>query len=896
MQIVRVELENIKSYESGEFEFGPGLIAICGPNGAGKTTILEAIAWSLFNKLPYTQKDFIRRGERRGSVNITFISPADGREYVVYRDTTGRHYVYDPGTKIKLVEGNNDVMRWIKEQLRVDPGMSLEMLFESAVGVPQGKLTVSFSNPPADRKKEFDKILRADEYARASEELKAVTHLIESRMAQVREEMARAEEQVSMLGGLIIEYEGLKAEIPELERQLELAKQNCDRLRAEKERLEELRRKLEKAESDERIASREIERLQEDITRLSEDLRESREARLAIEAAAPGFNAYNEANARLGKLLEEQRRRDELNGQLAEKKRELARIEASLESLREKLNQIKLQEEELIRLAPSIKEQEELEGRAGKLRLELGRMADIQGDADSIAKELERLRAKIQELARKIAEAESARTKASELESLKAEHQRALEDVTRLRLSIEQDEKFLSGIRGGLCPLLQEKCLNMKEGQTLDQYVKLQIANRKDELDQLERQRRALEEKMKEAQEAQNVLASLPTLRAQQQEAEGERARKESSLAQLLDRLSSMGRLQEELRQVERLLDELGDPRGRARAIKGNISGKEELLRQIESAQSEERRLTEDVSGLQSLLDELVGLDQEVDRQRELLIRYEADHRTYLEKKAIADQLEARARELDRKNKELEGRKREHENLVASLSRLRSLYDEAQYETIERDLQEELIRQGKLEDRLRSSRERAECLKLRIEELQESERKLESLRAQRDRLEQLGQLSGFIRDLLKRAGPHITESLVYSISLEANQLYRDITGNQNVTLRWDPEDYDILLEENGHERGFANLSGGEQMAAALSVRLALLKELSDLRIAFFDEPTANLDEQRRRRLAEEISRITDFDQLFIISHDDAFESFAYQVVHVPGAGAGSLERKRAGAD
>jgi len=77
------------------------------------------------------------------------------------------------------------------------------------------------------------------------------------------------------------------------------------------------------------------------------------------------------------------------------------------------------------------------------------------------------------------------------------------------------------------------------------------------------------------------------------------------------------------------------------------------------------------------------------------------------------------------------------------------------------------------------------------------------------------------------------------------------------------------------------------MAAALSVRMALLKELSDMRIAFFDEPTTNMDEDRRRNLAEQIGRIKDFDQLFVISHDDSFEGFTDQIIALGNQGNGS---------
>ena len=99
------------------------------------------------------------------------------------------------------------------------------------------------------------------------------------------------------------------------------------------------------------------------------------------------------------------------------------------------------------------------------------------------------------------------------------------------------------------------------------------------------------------------------------------------------------------------------------------------------------------------------------------------------------------------------------------------------------------------------------------------------------------------------------------------------------TLRWQ-EDYGIVLEVNGRERAFAQLSGGEQMSAALAVRLALLQEMSDIAVAFFDEPTTNLDDVRRGALARQIVGVRGFQQLFIISHDDSFEQSTERLIRV----------------
>ncbi|OUC07510.1 hypothetical protein RY27_14485, partial [Litorilinea aerophila] len=67
---------------------------------------------------------------------------------------------------------------------------------------------------------------------------------------------------------------------------------------------------------------------------------------------------------------------------------------------------------------------------------------------------------------------------------------------------------------------------------------------------------------------------------------------------------------------------------------------------------------------------------------------------------------------------------------------------------------------------------------------------------------------------------------------------------------------------------------------ALAVRLALLREMSNIDVAFFDEPTANLDEARRSALAQQILQVRGFRQLFVISHDDTFEQATQHLIRV----------------
>jgi exonuclease SbcC len=140
-------------------------------------------------------------------------------------------------------------------------------------------------------------------------------------------------------------------------------------------------------------------------------------------------------------------------------------------------------------------------------------------------------------------------------------------------------------------------------------------------------------------------------------------------------------------------------------------------------------------------------------------------------------------------------------------------------------------------------------------------------------------LTDFMRQVIREAGPHVTRRLVQQVSLEAARLFADVMSDHSARLRWQ-EDYEIVLEKDGRDRGFQQLSGGEQMAAALAMRLALLRELSSIDLAFFDEPTSNLDDARRDSLAEQILSVKGFSQLFVISHDDTFERVTNNVVRV----------------
>jgi exonuclease SbcC len=1013
MLISKVELENIKNYDEAKYEFEAGVTAISGPNGAGKTAILEAIAYALFDSLPYKKEDFLKRGTKKGSVRVTFVSAVDGREYTVYRDTTNGYYVFDPITKAKLVEQKNQVANWIKEHLGVEPSTDLKTLFTSTIGVPQGTFTVDFAEQPAKKKVGFDKVLRVEEYQNASDEMRSAIKLVDSKEAELSAEIARLEGEVAALDGILAERARQEVMSKRLKQEIGSAEKEQDSIRKELQRLDALQRNIESMTSETSLLKARAEGLEKNRVALADEVQRCQIAREIMITATDGYVKHNDATARLAELEPLAIKRDQLKVALSEKEREQYRLEASLNALQERLKQIEDDKKVLQSLGLLIIEQSTLEQQRAELQNTLTELNLLKRQTDEGEIEIRRLRAEFQELKIQIEETEKLKEVVESLPTLEDERKRIeveysemrvaierlilkkkeagnissrlaklaaeikilegevlsannveelaqnlpqlesdnqflIEQVTELKLSITRENKFLSEVQDGLCPLLSQRCLNMKEGEGLDQFFKLQLGNEQERLSKLEQQRKEIQIRLvaarnasqkvaalsaqrtqlarfnqdyevegknlarlnkeveaikgsdkgslllkeqlqkidgdlKQARAAQAKFSALESLKERQDKLKIEGKAKSDALNESKSRVAAIEGLHEKLLGVDRELLQLDDPRGRSKQLEASLA--KEL--EIQALLAETLKREKDIQGLlESLLKDLLTyskLDEQISAARYLRAESTKDYQTYIANQPLANSLEQRLVELQVVENELKGCLEGLNELKGILDEALSQYDENLHQTCKEKLEELIHKLATLSSELNNASIRLKELEGEIEKLFEAQRKMQKLAEEKDRLIKLSSMSDFIRDLLKKAGPFITEAHLQSISIEANQLYREVTGNPMVSLRWDAG-YEVVLEEEGHERPFVSLSGGEQMSAALSVRLALLKELSEIRVAFFDEPTTNMDEERRRNLAQQIGRIKDFHQLFVISHDDAFEGFTDRVVTVGNDG------------
>ncbi len=715
--------------------------------------------------------------------------------------------------------------------------------------------------------------------------------------------------------------------------------------------LETERTERDRLRADQAEAARTVVSAEADARRLEESLARAADARMSLAALA----------SEVARQEEQERERDRLRDLLAHARaarERLAPLERDLEDLRK-------QHAELTARVRSAEAFEGAQGRAVNLESErtgvetkLSRVEKALAERKPVARqrkelsvEIERLRQSVTALERDARAFEQSATEATRLPALEARERELTQQAAALRASIAQDEQNSAGAKGGICPILHERCKNLaEEGRTFEDYFSVQHQTNRAQLATLEQENKGLTRDVRAAREAEKSQTRSETTRARLAHEREQLAARETTLARLDAQLESLtdadervlGELQSEmfgidsswkkareealayaevepLRQrlaeiaeegkrkrgerdllaagaegepmlsqdindVERTLRELRDPRGRAAALSIEAAREATLQTGLEAARV----------SLQSLNKAKATLDAELSRYAELDAKWAsataerertaAAHREYLESKSLADTLPARESETKAAGEQAAQVKTAAEDARREHERATGVYDRARHGEERTALALARERAAATAAQGEAAREVEARLKTELARLDEVRASLREEFLEKERLERVFEATDFIRDTLKKAGPLVTESYLYNISIEANQLFRDITGEGGRSLRWS-KDYDIVLEEGGHDRPFGNLSGGEQMVAALSVRLALLKQLSDIRVAFFDEPTVNMDAERRERLAQQIGLISDFDQLFVISHDDTFEETVDHVVAVTRAEA-----------
>ncbi|MGF1538076.1 MAG: AAA family ATPase [Elainellaceae cyanobacterium] len=915
MEILSVILRNFKAHRDRQFEFKPGTNAICGENGAGKTSILEAIGWTLFNYSSGTKEDLIHNEAASAQATVSFVSSRDGRTYDVQRCTSRGYTLYDPqlGQRLPYTRIESEVLPWLRQHLGLSPVTRLEQLFKNTIGVPQGTFTADFQLPIEKRKQVFDTVLKVGEYKQLYSQLASLKRYGEGQVQLMAQAIAQYEETLSGLdelqgqqAQLVQSIDTGEARLQTLETQLQALTQEQEQLAQQAEALQQRRVHIKTLET--QLAGK-----QREATLQATAVRRSQEALQQCEQHQSGHDAFLKAEAALKQMDTQLGQQTKALQQRQTQQQALADADTALATVKTRLEQVDQANQALEHLHPQVQRQAELEQTQAQLDQQQRQMQQRRQDRDRLTREVARLQKEESAVAKTIAQLESLASGLDKIPALEAQQDRLRTQISRVDAAqqfeadlrqlvtqcAQQQQQYESEANNALtvlrqlqaaAPLLASDAVNAALS-TLESGVALN-ASVIQSLD-------AILTDLSQQTSTAALTAQLKAIAADLDQAYRDRARyatledtrdRHHQLSQSLDSLTQEAAhldaaLKEEetvaqqWRNAQTALKALDNPRARFALLEKQQAQRPALVQNYEQQKAAREQIQTAIAALDQQLAQFSDLRSRQQAQTQARDSHRTSYLTYLQQQPESQQLEARTADLAEVEAEVAQLTQQQQAEQQAYEDAKSSYDADRRQQVETQVRQLRSESDRLQGQLPQQRQRLQELEQRLSHLQEVAQKCDRAQEDLKQKERIKRFINFARKVYKEAGPRITERYVYTISQEANRLFQELLNRPNVALEW-TRDYNILVQEGAHRRRFGSLSGGEQMCAALAVRLALLRVLADIDIAFFDEPTTNMDRRRRQGLAEAIANIKSFRQLFVISHDDTFEQFTEHVVFV----------------
>ena len=306
-----------------------------------------------------------------------------------------------------------------------------------------------------------------------------------------------------------------------------------------------------------------------------------------------------------------------------------------------------------------------------------------------------------------------------------------------------------------------------------------------------------------------------------------------------------------------------------------NIKQAEEKL---ETYLKEEKKLQEELENTRTLLEQLKQKDKqhEINKIKTENLKYKSELIT-----KIKD-------ELEKINAELKLLKDKSEELVLQLDLFKTIEEE--YKNSRNKLDNLLTKQNQCEiekaklqqdhDNIERSNQQ---LKTEIEEKENVKQKLEYYLEIQDYLE--NRFNSLV-ELIER-------KIMLKIHNDFNNLFQNWFGmmidTENMKVKLD-EEFTPIIEQNGYDLEYANLSGGEKTACALAYRLGLNQVINNIitnintkDLIILDEPTDGFSTEQLDRLRNVLEELK-MKQIIIVSHENKIESFADNVIRIKKEG------------
>ncbi|WP_324270238.1 SMC family ATPase [Fusobacterium polymorphum] len=921
MIIKRVQLENYRSHSNTTVEFTKGVNLILGKNGRGKTSILEAISTVMFNTKDRTGKEtgksYIKFGEKSSKVDIDFTAN-DGREYNLkteffktkpkkqtLKDMTG--YEYD-----------GDIQEKLEELCGIKKGF--EETYENIIIAKQNEFINIFKDSGTTREKTFNKIFNTQIYKEmydsflkeAIDKYKSEKENLDSKINYLKENMEDKEQITNFLKVEEIIKNTLNKDFLET---TEIINKLSNEIKDYETTEIELNNLIKNIKDEENKIKKYLSLLKENII----EAKQAKKSKIIVKETEKSYleyldieNKLKDLRENLDNLLDEQKLNIQYQNNIEKLELSNKNLKVDISSLEENISKNSEKKENLESEISNLKIKEE------NLDLKLKKYIDLLDELEKLEnfkdKKLEDKLKKTTEIdilkkelvskndLFKTINIEELEKKLSHFQELEKELKLLEEQKIIFETEIKTLKKSSKELSSKVCPFLNEKCQNLEDKEAED-YFSSKISIKTEDLENLKKdieektqilvEKAVFEDKKKQYFELEKSIKdlelSLKNEEVNLKEIELDIKNLDMDIQKLIENQefqnSQMLREKKKELEVELRNLNLNEKRENLKNLLENLElEKEKILKNQNSIENNLKEIDEYSKKIKEDTNKNIeGKKSEIKTFENKLDDLKNPYNEYLKNNVLAEDLENLLLKVNKNIKELYSLRVEKIllkekvfNLEEKIKNIKIDELKEKYDTIKEELNE-------INKKLGSSQEKIENYKKILEKISSQEEKQKKLLIEFKKLENKFNKASLIRNEVGQMGRAISKYMLSGISNIASVNFNKITGRTE-RIEWSNEEkdkYAVYLVGQERKIAFEQLSGGEQVSVAIAIRGTMTEYFTNSKFMILDEPTNNLDTERKKLLAEYMGEIlNNLEQSIIVTHDDTFREMAEKIIEL----------------
>ncbi|WP_336021128.1 SMC family ATPase [Fusobacterium polymorphum] len=921
MIIKRVQLENYRSHSNTTVEFTKGVNLILGKNGRGKTSILEAISTVMFNTKDRsgkeTGKSYIKFGEKSSKVDIDFIAN-DGREYNLKTEFFKTKPKKQTLKDIIGSEYDGDIQEKLEELCGIKKGF--EETYENIVIAKQNEFINIFKDSGTTREKTFNKIFNTQIYKEiydsflkeAVDKYKEKVKDLDKEITFLKENMEDKEQITNFLKVEEIIKNTLNKDFSET---TEIINKLSNEIKDYETTEIELNNLIKNIKDEENKINKYLNILKENVI----EAKQAKKSKIIVKETEKSYLEYLEIENRLkdlrenlDNLLDEQKLNIQYQNNIEKLELSNKNLKVDISSLEENISKNSEKKENLENEISELKIKEEnLDSKLKKYINLLDELEKLENFKDKKLEDKLKKTTEIDILKKelvskndlfKIINIEKLRKKLSNFQELEKELKLLEEQKIIFETEIKTLKKSSKELTDKICPFLNEKCQNLEDKEAGD-YFSSKISIKTEDLENLKKnieektqilvEKVVFEDKRKQYFELEKSIKDLElSLKNEEinlKEIELDIKNLDMDIQKLIEnqefKNSQMLREKKKELEVELRNLNLDEKRENLKNLLENLElEKEKILKNQNSIENNlkeideySKKIKEDTNkNIENIKSEIKTFENKLDDLKN-------PYNEYLKNNVLAEDLENLLLKVNKNIKELYSLRVEKNllkekvfNLEEKIKNIKIDELKEKYDTIKEELNE-------INKKLGSSQEKIENYKKILEKISSQEEKQKKLLIEFKKLENKFNKASLIRNEVGQMGRAISKYMLSGISNIASVNFNKITGRTE-RIEWSNEEkdkYAVYLVGQERKIAFEQLSGGEQVSVAIAIRGTMTEYFTNSKFMILDEPTNNLDTERKKLLAEYMGEIlNNLEQSIIVTHDDTFREMAEKIIEL----------------